>query len=50
MFLDEVAAGCDSQREIAMLGAVAAAGFEQVLLVTHSDLGDSLADNLVKLS
>ena len=49
MFLDEVASGCDSQREIAMLGAVAAAGFEQVLLVTHSDLGDSLADTLVKL-
>lgn len=49
MFLDEVAAGCDSQREVAMLGAVAAAGFEQVLLVTHSDLGDSVCDNLVTL-
>lgn len=49
MFLDEVAAGCDEQRELAMLGVVAAAGFEQVLLVTHSNLGDSLADNLVSL-
>ena len=49
MFLDEVAAGCDSQREVAMLGAVAAAGFEQVLLVTHSDLGDTFCDNLVTL-
>ena len=50
IFLDEAAAGCDDVRESAMLGTVAAAGFEQVLLVTHSDLGDSLAANLITLS
>ena len=49
LFLDEAAAGCDDTREIAMLATVAASGFQQVLLVTHSDLGDSLANNLINV-
>lgn len=47
MSLDEPASGCDEQRELAMLGVIAASGFEQVLLVTHSDLADSFAANVV---
>ena len=49
MFLDEPASGCDDNREIAMLGVVASSGFPQILLVTHSDVGDSLAQNLVQV-
>lgn len=49
IFLDEIFAGCDQQRELAGLSALAASGIPQVLLVTHSDLGDGLAANLVQL-
>ena len=49
VFFDEVFAGCDDSRELAGLSALAASGIPQVLLVTHSDLGDGLAANLVQL-
>jgi DNA repair exonuclease SbcCD ATPase subunit len=49
IFMDEVFAGCDEQRELAGLGALASCGIGQVLLVTHSDLGDALAANLIEL-
>jgi len=49
IMLDEPFAACDDNREVNGLGTLAAAGFSQVLLVTHSDLGDSLADNLIQL-
>lgn len=47
--LDEPASGCDAQRELAMLGVVAGAGFDQTLLVTHSDLADSFANKVLQL-
>lgn len=47
--LDEPASGCDAQRELAMLGVVAGAGFDQTLLVTHSDLADSFASKVIQL-
>ena len=47
--LDEPAASMDSDRETDMLGYVAAAGFPQCLLVTHSDLADSFANNMIRL-
>lgn len=43
---DEPFAGCDENRELAGLGTIAAAGFEQVLLITHSDLADALSDKV----
>lgn len=49
IFMDEVFSSCDEQRELAGLSALAASGIPQVLLVTHSDLGDGLAANLVQL-
>lgn len=47
--LDEVAAACDDQREVAMLGLLATAGFKQVILVTHSALADAFADNIITI-
>jgi DNA repair exonuclease SbcCD ATPase subunit len=49
LFFDEAAAGCSDNRELAMLGTLAASGFTQVLLVTHSDLGDSLSNNFIEV-
>jgi DNA repair exonuclease SbcCD ATPase subunit len=47
--LDEPASGCDANRELAMLGVVAGTGFDQTLLVTHSDLADSFAAKVIQL-
>lgn len=49
MVLDEPAAACDPEREAAMLGLIATSEFDQVLLVTHSDLADSFAANVIQL-
>lgn len=49
LVLDEPAAGCDESREAALIASVAKAGFTQTLLVTHSGLADSFAQNLVTL-
>jgi len=45
--LDEPAAGCDAERELALLTAITRAGYAQVLLVTHSELADTLAANIL---
>lgn len=47
LILDEPAAACDADREAAMLGVVAGAGFPQVLTVSHSDLGEAYASNVI---
>jgi len=49
LLLDEPGAGMDEERESAMLGTLAGAGFEQVILVSHSDLCDSFAGSVVQL-
>jgi len=49
MMLDEPAAAADAEREVNMLGAIAAAGYEQVILVTHSDLADTFASQVLTL-
>lgn len=49
LILDEAAAGCDDERETNMLGVVAAGGFEQVLLISHADIVDSFATQVVQL-
>lgn len=49
LILDEPAAGCDENREAALIATVANAGFNQTLLVTHSDIADSFAQALVTL-
>lgn len=47
LIVDEPFAGCSAGREVDGLGLLASCGFDQVLLVTHSELGDSFAANLV---
>jgi DNA repair exonuclease SbcCD ATPase subunit len=49
MMLDEPAAACDDEREINMLGMIAASGFAQVLLITHSEHADAFASQVVRL-
>ena len=47
LVLDEPAAACDNDREAAMLGVVAGSGFPQTLMVSHSELGESYAANVI---
>ncbi len=47
VILDEVAAACDDQRELAMLGLLATSGFGQTILVTHSQHADAFSDNII---
>jgi len=49
LLLDEPAAGMDEDRETAMLGLLATTSYEQVVVVTHSELADSFATSVVQL-
>jgi hypothetical protein len=49
ILLDEPAAACSEERELQMLGMLASAGITQTILVTHSNLADALAENLIQL-
>lgn len=49
MVMDEIAAACDDNRELDMLGMVMAADIPQVILVTHSSAAESFASNLIQL-
>lgn len=46
---DEVASACDDNRESEMLAMLSSCGLKQVLLVTHSDLADSYAANVIRI-
>lgn len=49
LVVDEPFAGCDSERESAGIAVLSSLQFPQTLLITHSDLADSMADKLVQL-
>lgn len=49
LLLDEGFSACDGEREMASVGVLASSGFQQVVLITHSDAPESMADNLVYL-
>lgn len=49
LILDEPAAAADMDRETAMLAVIAAGQFEQAIVVTHSDLIDAFANQVVRL-
>jgi DNA repair exonuclease SbcCD ATPase subunit len=49
MVLDEPAAACDDGREQSMLGVIASSDFGQVIVVSHSELLDSFAAQVVRL-
>lgn len=49
LVLDEPMHGCDDNRAEAMLGFLKSAGFAQTLLVSHEEVSESVADNLILL-
>jgi DNA repair exonuclease SbcCD ATPase subunit len=50
LILDEPMAACSDERSAALLGFVASCGFEQIILVTHEEASESVADQLIELS
>ena len=49
MLVDEPASAADPVRETAMLGMLASCGYAQVILVTHSELADAFAANIIRI-
>lgn len=49
MLLDEPFAACSDGRQTAALGFLAGAGFNQMLVITHEDISETVADNLLTL-
>lgn len=49
VILDEPAAACSDSREANMLGLISSTDFDQVIMVTHSDVADAFATNFVEL-
>lgn len=49
LVLDEPAAAMDQTRTESMLGFLAGVGFKQILLVTHEDVSESVADHIITL-
>ena len=49
MLLDEPAAATDEAREANMLGTLASADFEQLIMITHSDRADAFAAGVIQL-
>ena len=49
MLLDEPFAACDDGRQTAALGFLAGAGFNQLLVITHEDISETVADTLLAL-
>lgn len=49
LVVDEPFSGCDDNREMSGIGVLSTLGFPQTLLVTHSDLADAVANQLVQL-
>jgi hypothetical protein len=47
--LDEASAAMDDEREAAMVGCVATAGFDQIIWVTHSAAVESFATTVIQL-
>jgi ABC-type Mn2+/Zn2+ transport system ATPase subunit len=49
MTLDEPAHGCDMERTGNVLGFLSGVGFEQVLLASHDELSEAVADQVIAL-
>lgn len=49
LVLDEATAACDADRTEAMLGYLAASGFDQILLVTHEEISETYANQVIQL-
>lgn len=49
LLLDEPAAAMDAHRTDNMLGFLASTGFQQILLITHEDVSETVADHIINL-
>lgn len=49
MLLDEPFAACDVERQMKALGFITSTGFDQIIIVTHEDTTEAVADNLITL-
>lgn len=49
LILDEPSAAMDEERTAMMMGFLVAAGFPQTLLVTHEEMSETVADNLITI-
>ncbi len=49
LWLDEPAAACSDERTEQMLGFLKTTGFSQTILITHEDISEAVADNLITL-
>lgn len=49
LILDEPAAACSAERTENMLGFILGSGFKQVLLVTHEDVSEGVADHITTI-
>ena len=47
--LDEPGSGCDRDRMASMLGFLSSVGFRQVILASHDELSESVADRVINL-
>lgn len=49
LVLDEAAAACDADRSSSLIEYVAAAGFPQVVYITHEGVSEAVADNVIEV-
>ena len=47
--LDEPMAACDEDRSESLLGTIKSVNFKQTLLVSHDEISESIADNIILL-
>ncbi|MCF8208501.1 MAG: AAA family ATPase [Rhodoferax sp.] len=50
LLLDEPMSGCDAERTEALLGFLSTVGFRQVILISHEDVSESVADHIITLA
>ena len=49
LILDEPMAACDESRSESLLGTIKSVNFKQTLLVSHDEISESIADNIILL-
>ena len=49
LFLDEPFAACDAERQTQALGFITSIGFEQVIMISHASLTETVADYVIEL-
>ena len=49
LILDEPMAACDEDRSESLLGTIKSVNFKQTLLVSHDEISESIADNIILL-